>query len=68
MDMARVEKLKNEKIFTIPRQMATEQSGTCSCVSTDDPTVANATSCDFRNYNSESDRGSDILLGGQKNI
>lgn len=68
MDLARVEKLKNEKIFTLSRQMAVEQSGSCSCACTNDGESCNATSCDFRNYSRKSDRGSDILLGGQKNI
>ena len=36
MDMARVEKLKNEKIFTLSRKMADEQSCTCSCACTND--------------------------------
>ena len=68
MDLARVEKLKNEKIFTLSRQMAVEQSGTCSCACTNDGESSNATSCDFRNYNSEFDRGSDILLDRQEDI
>lgn len=66
--IARIEALKNEKIFTIPCKMAAEQSGSCSCACTNDGESCNATSCDFRNYNSESDRGSDILLDRQADI
>ena len=66
MDLARVELLKNEKIFSIPRQMAVEQSGSCSCPVHPDRDRSNGECVSYDH--SEPRRGSDILLGGQEDI
>lgn len=68
MDMARVERLKNEKIFTLPRKMAVEQSGSCSAACSPDGAASNTTTSYSRYCVVQSCRGSDILLGGQEDI
>lgn len=66
MDLARVELLKNEKIFSIPRQMAVERDSSRSCPVHPDRDRSNE-EC-ISNDNSEPHRGNDILLGGQEDI
>ena len=66
MDLARVELLKNEKIFTIPRQMAVERDSSRSRPVHPDGCEPDGLS--RSDDNSEPRRGSDILLGGQENI
>lgn len=66
MDLARVELLKNEKIFTIPCKMAAERNCSCSCAVSDDRDKPDG-KCRC-NDNSEPHRGSDFLLDGQNNI
>lgn len=66
MDLARVELLKNEKIFSIPRQMAVERDSSCAGPLSDDRNGSDGQH--ICHDNSEPYRGSDILLGGQKNI
>ena len=68
MDMARVEKLKNEKIFTLSRKMADEQFGTCSAACSPDGAASNTTTSNSRYCVVQSCRGSDILLDRQEDI
>ena len=66
MDLARVELLKNEKIFTIPIKMAAERCSSCACSLPDDRDKPDGKCC--CNDCGEHHRGSDILLDGQNNI
>ena len=68
MDLARIEALKNEKIFSIPREMAVERNCSCSCACTNDADPSISTADNNSNCGGELVGRVGVLLDRQEDI